>query len=316
MQLGIYRLVAQGTEDDPALRSIEDTFLDMAQASKRYRAVVKLPKPSKLCASEDDKCFAMMGGLAQLDQVLVGETLKLQNGAAVKVRLVDVQTGKAVGSKALTVASQDNDEIKAWAEAMACDLITGTTCKGQAIIDADLPEMRVIVDNLQYPRSGKNPETFTLPLGVHTVRVMIDQRASLERKLLVSRGTPVTPALFARQLDGGGISLLRAQDMKQIASLAPSVPTAHLRQTKWTRPAGLTIAAAGLVAAGIGVYEGVHSNNLRDDANRAYAAHPGAYFQGDVAAVDSAKSAATTANVLFIVSAVVIAAGLTMALAF
>src|SRR5207302_45744 len=135
-------------------------------------------------------------------------------------RLVDVPTGKAIGTKAYTVASQDKDEIHVWAEALACDLINGTTCKGQAIIDADLPEMRAVVDNLQYPRSGKNPETFTVPLGVH------------------------------------------------------------------------------------------------NDANALYDAHNGVYLQSDVATIDSARSAATAANVLFVVSAVVIAAGLTMAFAF
>jgi len=316
LQLGIYRLVPMGTEDDPAMRSIEDTFVDVAQASKRYRTVVKLPKPPKLCEMDDDKCFAMMGGFQQLDQVLVGETLKLQNGAAIKVRLVDVPTAKAIGTKAYTVASQDKDEIKVWAEALACDLINGTTCKGQAIIDADLPEMRVVIDNLQYPRTGKNPETFAVPLGVHTVRVMVDQRASIERKLLVSHATPATPALFARQLEGGGITLLRPQDMKQVASLAASTPTAQLRQTKWTRPVGLTIAGAGLIAAGIGAYEGVHSRSLRNDANALYDSHQGVYLQSDVATIDSARSAAKTANVLFVVSAVVIAAGLTMAFAF
>jgi hypothetical protein len=316
LQLGIYRLVPPGTEDDPAMRSIEDTFVDVAQASKRYRTVVKLPKPPKLCVMDDDKCFAMMGGFQQLDQVLVGETLKLQNGAAVKVRLVDVPTGKAIGTKAYTVASQDKEEIKVWAEALACDLINGTTCKGQAIIDGDLPEMRIVVDNLQYPRTGRNPETLAMPLGVHTVRVMVGDRASLERKILVSHVTPATPALFARQLESGGIALLRPQDMKQTGSLAASVSTAQLRQTRWTRPAGFTIAAAGLIVAGIAAYEGVHSKKLRDDANALYASHNGVYLQSDVATVDSARSAATAANVLFVVSAVVIAAGLTMAFAF
>ena len=40
-----------------------------------------------------------------------------------------------------------------------------------------------------------------------------------------------------------------------------------MQKSRWTRPAGLALAAAGLVAGGIGIYEGVHSKNLRDDAN-------------------------------------------------
>ena len=317
--LGIYRLVPAGTSDDPGLQSIEDTFLDVAQASRRYRSVVKLNKPPKLCELEDDNCFALLGGFQQLDQVLVGEILRLENGAAVKVRLIDVRKGKAIGEKALTVQTEDKNEIKSWAEALACDLLNNTTCKGQAIIDVDLPEMRVIVDNLQYPRTGHNPENFTMPFGVHSVRVMIDQRTSLERKLLVSREAPTRPALFARQLEGGGISLQRAVDLqlgpggKQ--DLATSVATSQLKQTSWTRPVGLTVAGVGVLAAAIGGYQGLHSKSLMDDANKKYAAQH-AYLQSDLASIDSAKSAASTANVLFIVGGVLLAAGLTMSFAF
>ena len=255
-----------------------------------------------------------MGGLQQLDQVLVGQTLKAQNGVAVKVRLIDVQKSKAIGEKAQMVQSQDKDEIKVWAEALACDLINGAACKGQAIIDADLPEMRVVIDNLMYPRSGKNPETFSLPLGVHNVRVMVGERASLERKLLVSRAAPAKPALIARQIERGSIVLLRPQDAQPAP--AASVATAQVQKSRWTRPAGLALAAAGLVAGGIGIYEGVHSKNLRDDANARYAQNNGVYLQSDVGTISSAKSAATTANVLYAVSAVALVAGLVVAFAF
>ena len=128
--LGIYRLVPAGTSDDPGLQSIEDTFLDVAQASRRYRSVVKLNKPPKLCELEDDNCFALLGGFQQLDQVLVGEILRLENGAAVKVRLIDVRKGKAIGEKALTVQTEDKNEIKSWAEALACDLLNNTQPNG------------------------------------------------------------------------------------------------------------------------------------------------------------------------------------------
>jgi hypothetical protein len=318
-QLGIYRLVPPGTADDPAMQSIEDTFMDVAQASKRYRNVVKLAKPPKLCELEDDNCFALLGGFQQLDQVLVGEILKLQNGAAVKVRLIDVQKGKAIGQKALTAQTDDKSEIKSWAEALACDLINNTTCKGQAMIDVDLPDMRVIIDNMQYPRTGKNPETFAVPLGVHNVRVAIDQRTSVERKLLVSREPPSKPVLYARQLPGGGIILMRSLDLQMNASgkrdLAASVNTADLKETKWTKPVGYAVAGLGIVAGAIGVYEGLHSKSLTNDANARYTSQNG-YLQRDLSQIDSAKSAAGTANILFVVGAVLLASGLTMSFAF
>jgi hypothetical protein len=316
-QLGIYRLVPPGTADDPAMKSIEETFRDVAQASNRYANVVPLATPPKLCDLEDDNCFAMVGGFQQLDQVLVGEVLKLQNGAAVKVRLVDVAKGKAVGQKNLTLQTDDNAEIKSWAEALACDLLHNTTCKGQAMIDVDLPDMRVIIDNLQYPRTNRNPETYTLPLGVHTVRVMVDQRTSVERKVLVSRDVSGKPALYARQLSQGGISLLRPQDLTaQKSELSASVRTTDLKQTKWTRPVGYTVAAVGLLAIGGAVLEGLHSRSLSNDASAQFQANGGGYLQSNLSTIDSARSAASTANILFVVGGVLAATGATMAFAF
>jgi len=320
LQLGIYRLVPPGTADDPAMQSIEDTFMDVAQASKRYRNVVKLAKPPKLCELEDDHCFALLGGFQQLDQVLVGEILKLQNGAAVKVRLIDVQKGKAIGQKALTAQTDDKSEIKSWAEALACDLINNTTCKGQAMIDVDLPDMRVIIDNMQYPRTGKNPEIFAVPLGVHNLRVAIDSRTSVERKLLVSREPPSKPVLYARQLPGGGIILMRSLDLQMSSSgkreLAASVNTADLKETKWTKAVGWTAIGAGVLVAAIGVYEGLHSNSLVNQAQKNYSANGGTYLASDVSTLQSARTAATLGNVLTIGGALLVASGAVLTFAF
>jgi hypothetical protein len=320
LQLGIYRLVPPGTADDPAMQSIEDTFIDVAQASKRYRTVVKLAKPPKLCELEDDNCFALLGGLQQLDQVLVGEILKLQNGAAVKVRLIDVQKSKAIGQKALTAQTDDKSEIKSWAEALACDLINNTTCKGQAMIDVDLVDMRVIIDNMQYPRVGRNPEIFTVPLGVHSVRVAVDERTSVERKLLVSREPPSKPALMARQLAGGGIILMRPQDLQMNASgkrdLAASVNTAELKQTKWTKPLGWTVIGAGVLAGAIGIYQGLHGNSLVNQAQRNYSANGGTYLPSDVSTLQSAHTAATLGNVLTIGGTLLVVSGAVLTFAF
>jgi hypothetical protein len=320
LQLGIYRLVPPGTADDPAMQSIEDTFIDVAQASKRYRTVVKLAKPPKLCELEDDNCFALLGGFQQLDQVLVGEILKLQNGAAVKVRLIDVQKSKAIGQKALTAQTDDKSEIKSWAEALACDLINNTTCKGQAMIDVDLADMRVIIDNMQYPRVGRNPETFTVPLGVHSVRVAIDERTSVERKLLVSREPPSKPALVARQLSGGGIILMRPQDLQMNASgkrdLAASIPTSELKQTKWTKAVGWSALGAGVLVGAIGVYQGLHSNSMVNQAQRNYSANGGTYLPSDVSTLQSAHTAATLGNVLTIGGALLVVSGAVLTFAF
>jgi hypothetical protein len=166
---------------------------------------------------------------------------------------------------------------------------------------------------------GRNPEIFTVPLGVHSVRVAVDERTSVERKLLVSREPPSKPALMARQLAGGGIILMRPQDLQMNASgkrdLAASIPSSELKQTKWTRPVGLAVAGLGIVAAAIGTYEGLHSRSLTNDANARYYSQNG-YLQRDLSQLDSAKSAAGTANILFVVGAVLLASGLTMSFAF
>jgi hypothetical protein len=85
--------------------------------------------------------------------------------------------------------------------------------------------------------------------------------------------------------------------------------------TKWTKSVGITMAAVGAVAAGIAVYEGLHSKSLADDANSRFAAN-GAYTQRDLSTISSAHSAATTANVLFIVGGVLAASGLVLTFAF
>src|SRR5258708_4125550 len=320
LQLGIYRLVPPGTADDPAMQSIEDTFIDVAQASKRYRTVVKLAKPPKLCELEDDNCFALLGGFQQLDQVLVGEILKLQNGAAVKVRLIDVQKSKAIGQKALTAQTDDKSEIKSWAEALACDLINNTTCKGQAMIDVDLADMRVIIDNMQYPRVGRNPEIFTVPLGVHSVRVAVDERTSVERKLLVSREPPSKPALMARQLAGGGRILVQPQDLQMNASgkreLTASIPSSELKQTKWTKAVGWTALGAGVLVGAIGLYQGLHSNSLGNQAQKNYSANGGTYLPSYVSTLQSAHTAATLGNVLTIGGTLLVVSGAVLTFAF
>jgi len=73
--------------------------------------------------------------------------------------------------------------------------------------------------------------------------------------------------------------------------------------------------AAGVVAAGIATYEGLHSKSLTDDANGRFATN-GAYTQRDLSTISSAHSAATAANLLFIVGGVLAASGLVLTFAF
>ena len=97
-------------------------------------------------------------------------------------------------------------------------------------------------------------------------------------------------------------------------SVAPSVrPKPGVR---WTRPVGIAVAAAGAVALGVASYEGLHSKSFVNDANASFNANQGAYRPQDLATIDSAKSASSLANVLFIAGGVLAATGLTMIFAF
>jgi len=118
----------------------------------------------------------------------------------------------------------------------------------------------------------------------------------------------------------GGITLMRSQDLQLGAAgksqLGTSVKTVELKQTKWTKPVGYTVAAVGLLGLGAGVVEGLQSKKLVSDANTRYKANGGAYLQSDLATLDSARGAASTANILYIAGAVLLATGLTLSFAF
>ena len=66
----------------------------------------------------------------------------------------------------------------------------------------------------------------------------------------------------------------------------------------------------------MGLWQGSRSKGFVNDANAAYDHNGGAYQSGDLATLQSAKSAASTANALFVVGGLLAAAGLTMAFAF
>jgi hypothetical protein len=181
---------------------------------------------------------------------------------------------------------------------------------GRIQVDADRKEMTIYVDNRLAPRSFKSPEQIAVEPGVHGVRVAIGQRTSLEKKVAVRRNG-LSEVIYARQTEKGGLPLVLASELRGGKPEA----SAEFHEGGWTKPAGWTAAGVGVLALGIGVYEGLHSKSLINGANDKYRAQ-GGYFQSDVATVDSARSAASTANILFLVGGVLLAAGLTTVFAF
>ena len=313
--LGLYRLVRKG-ETDPLLKAVDDAFRQVADASKRYRSVVALPEPAeKQGCGLNVPCLASLGGLQGVDEVMAGDLTKTENGLILRVKLVDTRGEKVRGDKDQVIASQTAPEVQVWAESLACKLMMGQECVGEVSIDADLPEIKILVDGEAVPRTSSRPERLRLPVGVHRVRIAVDKRTSLERPLLVSRQASPGVTLYARENEEA-LTLISSAEAPRGVDGKPSVaPSVRPTPTKWTKPVGMTMAAVGIVAAGIATYEGLHSKSLADDANSRFAAN-GAYTQRDLSTISSAHSAATTANVLFIVGGVLAASGLALTFAF
>ena len=120
-------------------------------------------------------------------------------------------------------------------------------------------------------------------------------------------------AIQTLNTEDGGI-LLQVGSAKPGATLAASVVLETGR--RWTRPTGFAIAGLGAAAGLVGVWQGSRSKGFVNDANAAYDRNGGAYLAKDFVTLQSAKSAASTANALFVVGGLLAAAGLTMAFVF
>ena len=70
--LGLYRLVRKG-ETDPLLKAVDDAFRQVADASKKFRAVVALPEPAeKQGCGLNVPCLASLGGVQGVDEGFAG----------------------------------------------------------------------------------------------------------------------------------------------------------------------------------------------------------------------------------------------------
>ena len=330
--LGIYRLVHPGQPDDPSFGNIEQVLRSIADVAPNVKSVTYMAQPPKACDLEDDSCFALLGAFQQLDLIVLGSLTKADNGLALRVRLIDVASGKRLTQAQQIVASTDKTEIKSWAESLGCKLMIPGGCKGSAIVDLDLPEMQLIVDNTPLKRAAapaaqtpaspivSSLEKIELPVGPHRIRVTVGQRTSLERTLSILREPTPGVALYAREFEQGGLSLFAASDLPTGKDGRPvvmkSVRPIAGEGGKWTRPVGYVVAGLGVAAAGFGGYEYVHGKSLSDQANSRYVANQGAYHQGDLSTVQSAHSAKTLETVGLVAGGILVVAGLALAFAF
>jgi hypothetical protein len=301
----------QGSSDRTYLDSIQKTFFEVAKESPLLKDAVLLTQTSA-CDPHDASCISLVGRGARCQNVLVGSSAAKGNGFVLSVRIFEVDRQRIMpGSEVEQVLETDRQsDVQAWAEGQACRALQ-VKCMGRIYVDADRKDMNVYIDNRLAPRSFKTPEQIAVEPGVHGVRIAIGQRTSLERKVTVRRNG-FSELVYARQTERGGLPITLASDLRGGGKPAPSV---DFQDGKWARPVGLTVAGAGLVVAGFGVYQGLHAKSLMNDSNAKYASQH-AYLQSDLANIDSANSAAKTANILYVVGAVLFAAGLTTAIAF
>jgi hypothetical protein len=200
-------------------------------------------------------------------------------------------------------------DVQAWAEGQACRGLQ-VKCAGRIYVDADRKDMSIYIDNRLAPRSFKNPEVIPVEPGVHGVRVAVGQRTSLEKKVAVRRGG-FSETVFARQTEKGGLPLSLASDLHGVR---PD-PSVDVKEGKWTKPVGYTLMGAAALALGVGVFQGQHSKSLISDAEANYRKN-GVYLSSDINNLNSAKNAATIANILIVSSLVLAATGGALAFAF
>ena len=302
---------ARGSADKSYLDSIQKTFFDVAKESPLLKDAILLGE-STCGDAHDAACFSAVGKLARCQNVMVGSSAAKGNGFVLSVRMFEVGKARLMpGSEVEQVLETDRQsDVQAWAEGQACRALQ-VKCVGRLTVDADRKDMNIYVDNRLAPKSTRNPEQIAVEPGVHGVRVAIGQRTSLEKKVAVRRNQ-FSDMVYARQTDKGGLPLTLASELRGAPRPGASV---DYSEGNWTKPVGYSLAAAGLIVAGIGAYEGSHAKSLMNASNAKYSSQQG-YLQGDVAGVDSAKNAAKTANLLFVVGAVLLAAGLTTAFVF
>ena len=302
---------AAGSSDKKYLEAIQKTFFDVAKDSPLLKDAILLGDSTARCEPHDAACVSNVGKMARCQNVLVGSSAAKGNGFVLSVRIFEVGKQRVLpGSEVEQVLETDRQsDVQAWAEGQACRALQ-VKCAGRIYVDADRKDMNIYVDNRLAPRSGKTPEVIAVEPGVHGVRVAVGQRTSLEKKVAVRRGG-FSETIYARQTEKGGLPLWLASDLR---GTRPE-PSVDVNEGKWTRPVGYTLAGAAVLALGIGIFEGQHSKNLVSDAESNYRKN-GVYLASDVSNLNSAKSAATVANVLIVTSAVLLATGGVLAFAF
>ncbi len=287
---------------------VQSIFLDVAKESKSLSDAVLFLDPVQACELDDTACFIKLGNALQCGTMLVGSSTKA-NGLVLHTRWISAEKNEVVSKSDSVVESDNVDHIQAWAEGQACSALK-VDCKSTLVVDADRKDMALVLDKHTLKRSDGTQLKVSVKPGLHSFRVLIDERTSLERRVPLRRNKTTT--VFARQTCEGGLYVYERHQLQGGVARQSCEYSTGLKPTK---VAAIVTAGVGVLALGIGAYEGLHGKSLQNQANDGYKSR-GAYSQADVGNLNSASSAMKTGNVLMAVGAGLIVAAAVLTFAF
>lgn len=301
---------SQQSSDKGAV-DIAKIFVDVAKSSVELKDTEALKIwPECREPSLDPKCYIRLGISANCETVLVGTAKAASDGKGLilSTSWISVSKEKIVSHNDSWVASDDSNEITAWAEGQACSALR-LSCKSALVLDVDRSDISLVLNKRIVPRNPSKPNeiALSLPPGLHSLHAAIGQRPSPDKQIPLRRNSKLV--VYTRQNASGGFNF-------QLGGTKPP-PSADFRpESPWTKRAGMIVAAVGVVVGGFAAYESLHGKSLVNSADAAATAHGGAYLQSDVGNLDSGRSAIRTGNVLMGAAGVLLAGGLVLTFAF
>ena len=252
-----------------------------------------------MCGWSDQACSAAQARAKGCSALILAGTLPEEGGVLFRARLVDANAGRPIARAERVWPAEDDRALAGWAQGLLCRAVKGN-CAATLQLDADRPELRLVLDDRPQDRSGAGAgvgegDRLTLPAGLYRARASSGDRTSLEQPLVLLRGDH--EIAYARQSADGGLSLtLRST----LVGGPPPGPSAELASGKasWTRTLAWGLVGAGILSLGGGGYEHLHATSLVDDANAGLDASGGVLRSSDADKLSSAKTATTTSRVL------------------
>jgi hypothetical protein len=304
---------ATATQLDSALRAV--AFLaPLSQNPTVLRPALDAPERS-ICQADDDSCFLNMAAKDGADSVAVATMSKTDSGVNIRVRRLAVRTRESLG-EASAESPNDPVALKAQTEALLCELLVPAGCANEIQIDTSGAE--ILYEGRVLPRGKYLPMRVVLPVGLAPLSARLAGKTGVQRLVPVLREKMSGVAISVRfERDGTPLMLTPVEAETYRPAPPPALPREEgPPEARWPRPVGFAVAGVGGALLLAAVLEGAHSKSLLSDARAAYNSNGGAYRPADLDGLRSGNSAAHTANILYVASAIAAAAGLTVALEF